>query len=799
MKKLLVTAIGAAVAFGAFADSMRFESAEDGVKTISTLPGGDSYWSELAGSTNTYTVGAAGTIAPAPLPIASEGSQPNKALEIKTTFGKPLSLNAVSGGTATNINNGLYFDSLVKFTVCEDTPDQEYSGAKIIMWLQEQYDGDNVTGTNLMVRAGYLSMANNVVSATPTNYACALPSTFNPDGWNRVTIKAIADITGGRQVPGFAIYFNQNGSVAMSDVNSGAAKWDATFPEAELTEAAYLLNKGDALFPSLDQTTSDKDSLKSASFDGTGAITDLIFTDDGPDFAKDMASEKASVVDEYDNPIVGSPFTSLADAVAAVNALGSGTYTFALSKGMVIDGTLAFNNSSANIILDFAGFVLTNEAATAAISNAGASLTITNSIETVGGVYCSAANGVAFLAGNGTAFITGGMFNGDIVVEGFANVEISGGSFKQDAWNLGGYLADGKKLLQNQETGLYDVVDIVYYTVGFYDDVQGKGSLIGEEASVEAGTLATAPVAPTKTGYTFVDWTPSTNTAITANTNFYPTWSANTYTITFVIGESSSTVQKAYGSTIDAVPEVPLRPGYTGSWDDNPAGDTVTGDKTYTYTYSAETYTITFVNELGTDPASTNYTIESGTITLPEATTSNVGVQFDGWTNGTYTTATNIFTPSAANLANFTLYAAWSSTGSGSFDGGDGNSFTIDPGTVSSVEALTGHQMTETVAGSSVTYAQAYALGLIDAQGVVAELDATIEMKDGKVVVGLSSAPLAAYTITLKVYEKASLTAAWPATPTQTYTLDDTEATTGFAPGSAGAGFYKTEITISNK
>ena len=83
------------------------------------------------------------------------------------------------------------------------------------------------------------------------------------------------------------------------------------------------------------------------------------------------------------------------------------------------------------------------------------------------------------------------------------------------------------------------------------------------------------------------------------------------------------------------------------------------------YVVGPATYTITFVAEGGTvDPASTNYTINSGTIDLPTAAHSGgVGLQFGGWTNETITTAITQFTPSAGNLSNFTLYAKWTAGG----------------------------------------------------------------------------------------------------------------------------------------
>ena len=287
--------------------------------------------------------------------------------------------------------------------------------------------------------------------------------------------------------------------------------------------------------------------------------------------------------------------------------------------------------------------------------------------------------------------------------------------------------------------GLYYYAPVVSYDVRFFRDAE-KQDQIGETQSVVSGEKATAPAAPTKTGYTFTGWDPDTNAVITAATDFVAQWSADGYTITF----------DANGGSVD--------------------------------------------------PATTNFTIESGTITLPTPTTENVGVQFDGWTNMTITAAITNFTPTAQNVGNFTLYAKWSSTGSSGYDGGNGGTFDIAPGDVSKVENATGHPMTDTVAGTDMTYAQAYALGLVNEDtGAVADLETTIEIKDGKVVVGLSEEAKAAYTITLKVYEKSSLTAAWPAEPTQTITLGTQDAAAGFTPSSATSGFYKTEVSISNK
>ena len=136
------------------------------------------------------------------------------------------------------------------------------------------------------------------------------------------------------------------------------------------------------------------------------------------------------------------------------------------------------------------------------------------------------------------------------------------------------------------------------------------------------------------------------------------------------------------------------------------------------------------------------------------------------------------------------------------FDGGAGATFDIPPATQTALEAKlpSGKALSDVAsAASGMTYAQAYALGLMDeTTGDVGDLKATIEVVDGKVKVSLDATPKAAYTVTLKVYEKASLSDAWPVSPKTTYTLGNEGE--GFEPGSgsAPAGFYKVEVSVSN-
>ena len=138
------------------------------------------------------------------------------------------------------------------------------------------------------------------------------------------------------------------------------------------------------------------------------------------------------------------------------------------------------------------------------------------------------------------------------------------------------------------------------------------------------------------------------------------------------------------------------------------------------------------------------------------------------------------------------------------FDGGGGATFNIPAETQTALAAKlpSGKTLADVAdATSGMTYAQAYALGLMDEDtGDVETLKATIEFVGGNVKVSLDATANAAYTVTLKVYEKASLAAEWSDTPKATYTLGSAAEAAGFTPGSgtATAGFYKVEVSIAD-
>ena len=111
--------------------------------------------------------------------------------------------------------------------------------------------------------------------------------------------------------------------------------------------------------------------------------------------------------------------------------------------------------------------------------------------------------------------------------------------------------------------------------------------------------------------------------------------------------------------------------------------------------------------------------------------------------------------------------------------------------------------LADPVAGSTsgLTYAQAYALGLFDAEKPAADVTPTIELKDGNVIVSIDADAKPAYKVMLSVYESAAPIAAsaetgW--TLKKTYQLGADEEAAAFEHGSAVSGFYKVAITIEN-
>ena len=108
-----------------------------------------------------------------------------------------------------------------------------------------------------------------------------------------------------------------------------------------------------------------------------------------------------------------------------------------------------------------------------------------------------------------------------------------------------------------------------------------------QTTSMAVGATITHPANPTREGYTFTGWSPTTSTVENEDITFVAQWKVNTYTVTWnanggKFGNETSIEQSyTYGATITA-PDAPTRVGYTfADWNPAPAATMPASNLTY--------------------------------------------------------------------------------------------------------------------------------------------------------------------------------------------------------------------------
>ncbi len=213
--------------------------------------------------------------------------------------------------------------------------------------------------------------------------------------------------------------------------------------------------------------------------------------------------------------------------------------------------------------------------------------------------------------------------------------------------------APGGSFTDNAITILYAVWAPATYTVTFVDY---NGAVLKTE-TVPYGGSATPPANPTYTGHAFAYWdTPYTN--VTSNITTTAVYAINSYTVTFKDWDGTvlKTQTVTYGSGATA-PVAPTKTGYrfTG-WDI--AYNYVISDLTVTACYSANAYTITFdANGGSCTSASMTVVYDNiyGVLPIPSKDMKS----FIGW-SPTNSVDDIVSTYSMVTTAsNHTLYAVW--------------------------------------------------------------------------------------------------------------------------------------------
>ena len=333
MKKLMITLSAAAMAFGLFADGVTFPVGEnfnastDIPATITGATGTDTAVSDTA-----YTFSQENV---AGLPDMFGEALAGNNLNIKTAFNAPIAYAPFGDDGQVLDATHLYFDSLVKFTACDEAPDMSsYTDAKLVVWVKEEEDGNTVT-KKLMVTAGLL---NSELVPTAQNYDCGDPADYDIESdtdWCRLTIKAVKDITPSSGVSGFVIFVNGKAVTIRPPKNIGIA-------ESALTGPMSVWRKNDHLFPSLIEQDA---TIHEVAFAGQGAIDDISFTKTEPK----NASNVQFALDQ-DPPIAtvnGTDCVDLAGINAAIAAASSGAAVVLVAN---VEGDIVFNNDAANTL-----------------------------------------------------------------------------------------------------------------------------------------------------------------------------------------------------------------------------------------------------------------------------------------------------------------------------------------------------------------------------------------------------------------------------------------------------------------
>lgn len=360
MKKLMIAlaaaattvfAFGAGTAEGANRDTLvnnfggwtgtSFEALTEGSVNVGDIVGKDDtgdqdgankFWYSAATETDelgTITNEVAGAGVSRPDAFAKQNLANTKSLQIDTT--SPLFRTALpnsSGVQPVDIGDGIYLDTLVKFTAADEVfgADALSNNVDKIAIEYVEREDDETTGdinealTNFVIRAGYIATPSSI---SQKNYFAKVPATFNKDEWHRLTVRTFADINGSGNV-GFVVYVDEV-ALEYDDVSEEAGvDLVATGLAAEFYTDTYR-----ALYPSAVAGGDNKSTISSVAFSGSGSIDDVVFTTTKPDFI----AVNPDVTVEWDEHV--ATLTLNGETVAGFVAGASGSTSVTPTSGVV--------------------------------------------------------------------------------------------------------------------------------------------------------------------------------------------------------------------------------------------------------------------------------------------------------------------------------------------------------------------------------------------------------------------------------------------------------------------------------
>ena len=217
---------------------------------------------------------------------------------------------------------------------------------------------------------------------------------------------------------------------------------------------------------------------------------------------------------------------------------------------------------------------------------------------------------------------------------------------------------------------------------------ENGGSAVTEITGLAYNVAISAPAGSIKTGYIFVGWYKEASCTnlwdfssdkVTDDITLYAKWTPAAYSITYHLdgGTVSDNPETYTVETASFTLNNPTRTGYTfAGWTGTGLGEATesvtiekgsTGDRTYTATWTANTYTVAF--DQNADDAAGEMTAQTFAYGQKQALTANAftrtGYTFSGWNteadgSGTmYSDQQEVENLSATDGAAITLYAQW--------------------------------------------------------------------------------------------------------------------------------------------
>lgn len=180
---------------------------------------------------------------------------------------------AQEGGESVDIGDGLYIDTIVKFTATDadtESPEGIEEGDKLCVWLKGNEEDD--TQCTLMVTAGYIV---DFEASSIASHSYETTTKLANNSWHHLQVKVLPAMDDdGYLGNGFVVYIDGQAVAATESVFNSDEEPEYTF---NARAAAYASEN--KLFPSLIPYGGNGDgTITSLAFNGSGAVDNISFT-----------------------------------------------------------------------------------------------------------------------------------------------------------------------------------------------------------------------------------------------------------------------------------------------------------------------------------------------------------------------------------------------------------------------------------------------------------------------------------------------------------------------------------------